>query len=174
MIRPQRRSKKRKRSSANSTSDSNSERSTVRVVPNQSTNPPTEPINQTQIVTANTEELDDGLATVEHALVTQATRLLEETDFTTVLNQIPADEFNELFGDPRNGVYGEPSAEETEELERALIAVDNDVKSLEKLSQTHALLDQFLAADDEVLVDVATDELPDVVFHTAYVAATPQ
>lgn len=40
---------------------------------------------------------DLELVTVEQALVTQASRLLEETDFTTVLNQIPADEFNDIF-----------------------------------------------------------------------------
>lgn len=30
-------------------------------------------------------------------LATQATRLLEEHDFTNVLNHIPADAFNDLF-----------------------------------------------------------------------------
>lgn len=39
---------------------------------------------------------DLGLV-VEQTLVTQASRLLEESDFTNVLNQIPADEFNDLF-----------------------------------------------------------------------------
>lgn len=36
----------------------------------------------------------------------------------------------------KNGQYV-PSREETEELERALEAVDMDVRSLERLSQTH-------------------------------------
>lgn len=65
-------------------------------------------------------------------LANQATRLLEEHDFTEVLNKIPDDAFNDLF----TGKNGEflPTKEETEELERALAAVDKDVKSLEKMS----------------------------------------
>lgn len=63
-----------------------------------------------------------------------------------------------------NGEY-EPSREEAEELERALAAVDNDVKSLEKLSQTHGLLDTFL--DEHNLVDNLV-QIPDV-FHNGYV-----
>lgn len=151
MIRPQRRSKKRKRPSQSSTNN---------VVVQQDTQV------QPQVTEIAPIPDDLELVQVEHALVTQASRLLEETDFTTVLNQIPADEFNDLFSD-RNGEY-EPSMEETEELERALRAVDNDVKSLEKLSQTHGLLDQLLADD------TLTADLPDVVFHTAYVTPTPQ
>lgn len=143
MIRPQRRSKKRRRE--------------------KQPQPVTVPTPPPPVTPAPTTVPDDVL---EHALVTQASRLLEETDFTTVLNQIPADEFNDLFSD-RNGEY-EPSMEETEELERALRAVDNDVKSLEKLSQSHGLLDQLLADD------TLTAELPDVVFHSAYVTPTPQ
>lgn len=145
MIRPQRRSKKRKRLQP----------AAAAVVTDEVTTPPPPP-------TPPPHNIPDDL---EHTLVTQASRLLEETDFTTVLNQIPADEFNDLFSD-RNGEY-EPSMEETEELERALRAVDNDVKSLEKLSQTHGLLDQLLADDS------LTADLPDVVFHTAYVTPTP-
>ncbi|GLV42192.1 lethal (3) L1231 [Carabus blaptoides fortunei] len=104
---------------------------------------------------------DLGLV-VEQTLVTQASRLLEESDFTNVLNQIPADEFNDLFAD-RNGEY-EPSREETEELERALEAVDEDVKSLEKLSQTQGLLDSLL--DEHTLVESLV-QIPDV-FHNGY------
>lgn len=41
----------------------------------------------------------DGLelVTVEHALVTQASHLLEESDLNNVLSTIQADEFNDLF-----------------------------------------------------------------------------
>lgn len=65
----------------------------------------------------------------------------------------------------RNGEY-EPSREETEELERALAAVDNDVKSLEKLSQTHGLLDSLL--DENTLVESLV-QIPDM-FHNGYVS----
>uniref|UniRef100_T1JJY2 KANL2-like probable zinc-finger domain-containing protein n=1 Tax=Strigamia maritima TaxID=126957 RepID=T1JJY2_STRMM len=66
-------------------------------------------------------------------LANQASRLLEEHDFTEVLNKIPDDAFNDLFTESKNGDFL-PTKEETEELERALAAVDKDVKSLEKLS----------------------------------------
>ncbi|CAL1276039.1 unnamed protein product [Larinioides sclopetarius] len=70
-------------------------------------------------------------------LANQATKLLEEHDFTEVLNKIPDDAFNDLFVDTRNGDYI-PTREETEELERALAAVSKDVhlakESLAKLS----------------------------------------
>lgn len=124
---------------------------------------------------------DFELVTVDQVLVNQASRLLEETDFTTVLNQIPADEFNDIFAGmllfffiklkvinniflvDRNGEY-EPSREETEELERALEAVDEDVKSLEKLSQTQGLLDSLL---DEHTLAESLNQIPDV-FHNGY------
>lgn len=64
----------------------------------------------------------------------------------------------------RNGEY-EPTREETEELERALAAVDNDVKSLEKLSQSHGLLDSLL--DEQTLVESLV-QIPDM-FHNGYV-----
>ncbi|CAG9820359.1 unnamed protein product [Phaedon cochleariae] len=79
---------------------------------------------------------------LEQALVTQA-HLLEETDINTVLSTIQVDEFSDFFTVNRNGEY-EPSREEAEELEKALAEVDNDVKSLEKLSQTQGLLDSLL------------------------------
>lgn len=63
-----------------------------------------------------------------------------------------------------NGEY-EPSREEAEELERALAAVDNDVKSLQKLSQSHGLLDTFL--DEQNLVESLV-QIPDM-FHNGYV-----
>lgn len=44
-------------------------------------------------------------------------------------------------------------------MERALEAVDNDVKSLEKLSQTHSLLDML----DEQSIAQTLAALPDVV-----------
>lgn len=63
----------------------------------------------------------------------------------------------------KNGEY-EPSREETEELEKALAAVDNDVKSLEKLSQTQGLLDSLL--DENTLGDTLV-QIPDM-FHNGY------
>lgn len=67
-------------------------------------------------------------------LASQASRLLEDQDLTNMLN-IPADAFNDLFTEDKNGEY-EPTREETEELERALEAVDNDVRSLERLTRS--------------------------------------
>ena len=56
------------------------------------------------------------------------------------------------IAEDKNGQY-EPTREETEELERALEAVDKDVKSLEKLSQTQGLLvDPILDEHDHALV----------------------
>lgn len=123
------------------------------------------------------------LTSVDHTLVTQATHLLEEPDITNVLNTIQADEFNDFFTGKkpktffklnprncpfflvnRNGEY-EPTREETEELERALAAVDNDVKSLEKLSQSQGLLDSLL--DEQTLVESLV-QIPDM-FHNGYV-----
>ncbi|XP_064471091.1 INO80 complex subunit D-like [Ornithodoros turicata] len=70
-------------------------------------------------------------------LASQATKLLEEHDFTEVLNKISDDAFSDFFAESKNGEYV-PSKEETEELERALAAVSKDVhlarESLAKLS----------------------------------------
>ncbi|GFY37671.1 INO80 complex subunit D [Trichonephila inaurata madagascariensis] len=72
-------------------------------------------------------------------LANHASKLLDEHDFTEVLNKIPDDAFNDLFVDTRNGDYI-PTREETEELERALAAVSKDVhlakESLAKLSSS--------------------------------------
>lgn len=72
-------------------------------------------------------------------LANQATKLLEEHDFTEVLNKISDDAFSDFFAESKNGEYV-PSKEETEELERALAAVSKDVhlarESLAKLSGT--------------------------------------
>ncbi|KAF5270964.1 hypothetical protein FQA39_LY08267 [Lamprigera yunnana] len=91
----------------------------------------------------------DGLelVSVEQVLVNQATNLLEESEISNVLNTIETEDFNDFFTVDRNGEYNEPTREETEELERALAAVDNDVKSLEKLTQSRGLLDSFLEED---------------------------
>lgn len=74
-------------------------------------------------------------------LANQATKLLEEHDFTEVLNKISDDAFSDLFSESKNGEYV-PSKEETEELERALAAVSKDVhmarESLAKLSAAGA------------------------------------
>nr|XP_023029589.1 INO80 complex subunit D [Leptinotarsa decemlineata] len=99
---------------------------------------------------------------LEQALVTQA-HLLEETDISTVLSTIQVDEFSDFFTVNRNGEY-EPSREEAEELEKALAAVDNDVKSLEKLSQTQGLLDSLL--DEHSLAETLV-QIPEM-FHNGY------
>ncbi|PSN38483.1 hypothetical protein C0J52_15872 [Blattella germanica] len=109
-------------------------------------------------VLAMAEELP--LDTAE--LANQASRLLEEHDLTNVLNQIPADAFNDLFTVDKNGEY-EPTREETEELERALEAVDKDVKSLQKMSQTQGLLvDPLLDEHDHALVQTLAQLPADV------------
>jgi hypothetical protein len=64
----------------------------------------------------------------------------------------------------KNGQY-EPTREETEELERALEAVDKDVKSLEKLSQTQGLLVDTLM-DEHTLVQTLAqlpNDVPSVI-----------
>ncbi|XP_031329386.1 INO80 complex subunit D-like, partial [Photinus pyralis] len=108
----------------------------------------------------------DGLelVSVEQVLVNQASNLLEESEINNVLSTIQADEFNDFFAVDRNGEYDEPTREETEELERALAAVDNDVKSLEKLTQSRGLLDSFL--EEDTLVESLV-QIPDV-FHNGY------
>ncbi|KAJ3649606.1 hypothetical protein Zmor_021339 [Zophobas morio] len=100
---------------------------------------------------------------LEQVLETQASHLLEETDISTVLSTIQVDEFSDFFTVNRNGEY-EPSREEAEELEKALAAVDNDVKSLEKLSQSQGLLDSLL---DEHTLAESLVQIPDV-FHNGY------
>ncbi|KAJ8924407.1 hypothetical protein NQ315_007203 [Exocentrus adspersus] len=99
---------------------------------------------------------------LEQAFVTQA-HLLEETDINTVLSTIQVDEFSDFFTVNRNGEY-EPSREEAEELEKALAEVDNDVKSLEKLSQSHGLLDSLL--DEHALAETLV-QIPEM-FHNGY------
>ncbi|XP_034938436.1 INO80 complex subunit D [Chelonus insularis] len=76
-----------------------------------------------------------------------------EHDFGNVLNTLPADAFNDLFIESRNGEY-EPSREEEEELERALEAVDKDVRNLERMGQTHGLLEPALLA--QLMSDIAS------------------
>ncbi|XP_033217355.1 INO80 complex subunit D [Belonocnema kinseyi] len=76
-----------------------------------------------------------------------------EHDFGNVLNTLPADAFNDLFIESRNGEY-EPSREEEEELERALEAVDKDVRTLERLGQHHGLLEPALLA--QLMSDIAS------------------
>ncbi|XP_067123561.1 INO80 complex subunit D-like [Centruroides vittatus] len=95
------------------------------------------------------KSLELPLDTVE--LANQATKLLEEHDFTEVLNKIPDDAFSDLFSEARNGEYI-PSKEETEELERALAAVSKDVhlakESLAKLSATGQDIDELAGTID--------------------------
>ncbi|XP_017891805.1 INO80 complex subunit D isoform X1 [Ceratina calcarata] len=76
-----------------------------------------------------------------------------EHDFGNVLNNLPADAFNDLFIEGRNGEY-EPSREEEEELERALEAVDKDVRNLERMGHTHGLLEPALLA--QLMSDIAS------------------
>ncbi|XP_011139052.1 INO80 complex subunit D [Harpegnathos saltator] len=77
-----------------------------------------------------------------------------EHDFGNVLNNLPADAFNDLFIEGRNGEY-EPSREEEEELERALEEVDKDVRNLERITgQTHGLLEPALLA--QLMSDIAS------------------
>ncbi|KAF0771559.1 INO80 complex subunit D-like, partial [Aphis craccivora] len=90
------------------------------------------------IITHEVEVGDEVLAGLDAAdLASHASRLLDDhDDITSVFSQIPVDAFNDLFTVDKNGQYV-PSREETEELERALEAVDMDVRSLERLSQSH-------------------------------------
>lgn len=53
----------------------------------------------------------------------------------------------------RNGEF-EPSREEAEELERALEAVDKDVRNLERMGQSHGLLEPALLA--QLMSDIAS------------------
>lgn len=59
--------------------------------------------------------------------------------------------FNFIEG--RNGDY-EPSREEEEELERAVEAFDKDVRNLERMGQTHGLLEPALLA--QLMSDIAS------------------
>ncbi|KAK7867583.1 hypothetical protein R5R35_005283 [Gryllus longicercus] len=124
------------------------------VLPEAEASVPDVQVVEEEVVLSMAEELP--LDPVE--LANQASRLLEEHDLTNVLNQIPADAFNDLFTEDKNGEY-EPTREETEELERALEAVDKDVKSLEKLSQTQGLLDSL--TDEHALLQTLA-QLPEV------------
>lgn len=76
-----------------------------------------------------------------------------EHDFSNVLNNLPPDAFNDLFIEGRNGEY-EPSREEEEELERALEEVDKDVRNLERMGQSHGLLEPTLLA--QFMSDIAS------------------
>ncbi|XP_012526858.1 INO80 complex subunit D [Monomorium pharaonis] len=76
-----------------------------------------------------------------------------EHDFGNVLNNLPPDAFNDLFIEGRNGDY-EPSREEEEELQRALEEVDKDVRNLERMGQTHGLLEPALLA--QLMSDIAS------------------
>jgi INO80 complex subunit D len=57
------------------------------------------------------------------------------------------------FTEGRNGEY-EPSREEEEELERAVEAFDKDVRNLERMGQTHGLLEPALLA--QLMSDMAS------------------
>ncbi|KAH1007415.1 INO80 complex subunit D [Dendroctonus ponderosae] len=170
MIRPQKRNKKKRKPPPPKQTETLTNSSSIMSEINTNSNELV-----TQIETTPSPELEDlhmvdqvlalnenGL---EQALVSQA-HLLEETDITNVLSTIQVDEFSDFFAVNRNGEY-EPSREEAEELEKALAAVDNDVKSLEKLSQSHGLLDSFL--DEHALTD-SLAQIPEMMFHNGYAA----
>ncbi|XP_023245513.1 INO80 complex subunit D isoform X2 [Copidosoma floridanum] len=91
-------------------------------------------------------ELDDHevFASLDHAT---------EHDFENVLNSLPADAFNDLFTEGRNGEY-EPSREEEEELERAVEAFDKDVRNIERMGGTHGLLEPSLLV--QLMSDIAS------------------
>ncbi|XP_060534917.1 INO80 complex subunit D [Cylas formicarius] len=164
MIRPQKRNKKKKKSTKSS--DSSLCNTGVDNTPFSSSE------LSNEMVQADSPELEEDLQIdhvlalnengLEQALVTQG-HLLEETDISNVLSTIQVDEFSDFFNVNRNGEY-EPSREEAEELEKALAAVDNDVKSLEKLSQTQGLLDSLL--DEHTLAETLV-QIPDM-FHNGY------
>ncbi|KAG5872676.1 hypothetical protein JTB14_012952 [Gonioctena quinquepunctata] len=168
MIRPQKRSKKRRKPiiKNNETSVSNA---ILQIPPRTSSGSDGGEMIEVESSELEVEDMqmvdqvlglnENGL---EQALVTQA-HLLEETDISTVLSTIQVDEFSDFFAVNRNGEY-EPSREEAEELEKALAAVDNDVKSLEKLSQTQGLLDSLL--DEHSLAETLV-QLPEM-FHNGY------
>ncbi|XP_064211884.1 INO80 complex subunit D-B isoform X1 [Tribolium castaneum] len=162
MIRPQKRNKKKKK--PNKTPETTTPSAIINI-----------PGDVGEIVHAASPELEEDMHMVdqvlglnesdalEQVLETQASHLLEETDISTVLSTIQVDEFSDFFAVNRNGEY-EPSREEAEELEKALAAVDNDVKSLEKLSQSQGLLDSLL---DEHTLAESLVQIPDV-FHNGY------
>lgn len=58
-----------------------------------------------------------------------------------------------LFLEGRNGVY-EPTREEEEILEQAVEAFDKDVRNLERLGQTHGLLEPALLA--QIMSDIVS------------------
>ena len=60
---------------------------------------------------------------------------------------------NIFLAEGRNGDY-EPSREEQEELERAVEAFDKDVRNLERMGQTHGLLEPALLA--QLMSDIAS------------------
>ncbi|XP_030763401.1 INO80 complex subunit D [Sitophilus oryzae] len=171
MIRPQKRNKKKKKPLSKASEDT-----VTAVVPSaiireiampsgeavqsSASPPPTAELEVEDLQIDQVLELNDN--GLEQALVSQA-HLLEESDISNVLSTIQVDEFSDFFSVNRNGEY-EPSREEEEELEKALAAVDNDVKSLEKLSQSHGLLDSLL--DEHVLTDSLV-QIPEM-FHNGY------
>ncbi|KAL1514052.1 hypothetical protein ABEB36_003377 [Hypothenemus hampei] len=174
MIRPQKRSKKKRKLPAHKQNEIGSSSSAIikdiastsqsngLVAEIESTTDSPELEEDLHMVDQVLELNENGL---EQALVNQA-HLLEETDITNVLSTIQVDEFSDFFTVTRNGEY-EPSREEAEELEKALAAVDNDVKSLEKLSQSQGLLDSFL--DEHALTDSLV-QIPEMMFHNGYTA----
>lgn len=92
------------------------------------------------------------------------TRLLEEHDLTNVLNQLPVDAFNELFTTVQQNGPLEPTQEEQEDLERALEAVNKQVKSLQQLTGGDAaFLGDFLDVDDQILDEA---DIAEVVLHS--------
>ncbi|CAG9826428.1 unnamed protein product [Diabrotica balteata] len=165
MIRPQKRNKKRKRSSTKSEEMNISLSNSLLDTSIKTSNSDIDDITEADSSNLEVEDIqivDQVLGLNGSTLQTQP-HLLEENDINNVLNTIEVDEFDDFFTVNRNGEY-EPSREETEELEKALAAVDNDVKSLEKLSQSQGLLDSLL---DENALSETLVQIPEM-FHNGY------
>ncbi|KAF7265543.1 zf-C3Hc3H domain-containing lethal (3) L1231 isoform X2 [Rhynchophorus ferrugineus] len=161
MIRPQKRNKKKKKPLPKASEDTSAIIREITTVPSReiTENADSPEIEEDLQIDQDLELNVNGL---EQALVNPE-RLLEESDISNMLSTIQVDEFSDFFAVNRNGDY-EPSREEAEELEKALAAVDNDVKSLEKLSQSHGLLDSLL--DEQTLADSLV-QIPEI-FHNGY------
>lgn len=120
------------------------------------------PQPQENIVTESVSEVDEVLAIASALDPEVQQRLLEEHEFSSVLNQLSSDALNEILLADKNGEY-EPTTEETEALERALEAVNNDVRSLETMSRGLPLLQ--LPLDTMALLDETT---PFPAFHNGF------
>ncbi|KAJ8319726.1 hypothetical protein KUTeg_002725 [Tegillarca granosa] len=81
----------------------------------------------------------------------QASKLLEEQDFTDVFNKIP-DDFDLFSG--KNGDFL-PTKEEVEELERSLAAVNREVRCAQQSWETLSQVEKDLIENEEQLKEMA-------------------